>query len=63
MKNNLNGTKLFALTVLTILTTAFNFAIVIHDVPPAAFAYFLGTLNGAGWIVLLVLYLRRWHID
>lgn len=63
MKDKTSGTKLFALTILTILTTAFNFAIVIHDVPPAAFAYFLGTLNGAGWIVLLVIYLRRHNIE
>lgn len=63
MKDKISVTKLFALTILTILTTAFNFAIVIHDVPPAAFAYFLGTLNGAGWIILLMLYLRRCNID
>lgn len=63
MKDKTSVTKLFALTILTILTTAFNFAIVIHDVPPAAFAYFLGTLNGAGWIILLMLYLRRCNID
>ena len=54
---------LFALAVLVILTTAFNFAIVIHDVPPAFIAYFFGCLNGAAWVVLLSLFLRRHNID
>lgn len=60
---NLSNSKLFALTLLTILATLFNFIIVIHDLPPAAIAYFFGTLNGANWIILLVLFLRRRNFD
>ena len=53
--------KLFALSVATIIVTAFLFWIVIMFEPPAFIGYGFGFLSGANWILLAGLYLRYWE--
>ena len=58
MLNNLTAPKLFALTIATVMATAFLVWIVIMFEPPAFFGYGFGFLSGANWLLLLVLYVR-----
>lgn len=61
--NNLSGTKMFFYALATVIATAFNFAIVILEFPPAPFAYFFGALNGGAWVILLVLFCKWRNIS
>lgn len=57
----LTAARLFVLSAMTILATLINVALVILSEPPAFMGYFFGALNGANWILLLVLYAHYWE--
>ena len=62
MFKTLSATKMFALTVATIVVTAFTFAIIVLYEPPAFIGYFFGVFAGANvicWLWLFCYYLEQ----
>lgn len=61
MFKTLSATKMLALTVATLLVTAFIFGIIVMYEPPAFMGYFFGTFTGANWICWL--WLLCYYLD